>query len=140
MSETNSPDTCDENSARRLYLTYDERDTYDEREDMESSDKDIEWTLTGCYRHRKRWLVESVDIDFDANPGQTVYVVYVRYGAGSTFGHTSGAWEIIGIYEHEDEARSVVKSIEYDTYSGYKCWEGYFESLERADYESMVVK
>lgn len=72
-----------------IYLTYDERRYGGEiREGQENDawpdheDETIEWSLVGAFKNRvqDRWIQEEVNIDFDAVPGNMVWVVYVRYG------------------------------------------------------------
>lgn len=132
-----------------VYLTYDERRYGGEiREGQEDDawpdheDETIEWSLVGCHKQRvqDRWIQEEVNIDFDARVGETLWVVYVRYGTGCTFGHTNGAWTILGVYEHQEQAEKVKKAVYDKTYQGHKCWEGYFESFESCEVESMTLQ
>lgn len=133
----------------KLYLTYDERryggEICEGQEDDDwpsHEDENIDWSLRECWvtRHEKHWEQEQVEVDFSANVGSTVYVVYVRYGTGGTFGHTNGAWTILGVYGRQDQAEKVKQSVYDDTYDGYKCWQGYFENLESCEIERMVVQ
>jgi hypothetical protein len=134
----------------KLYLTYDERRyggeicAGQEDDDWPShEDENIEWNLRECRvtRDEKNWYQEQVEIDFSTNIGSTVWVVYVRYGTGGTFGLINGAWTILGVYEHQDQAEKVKKSVYDDTYNEkYKSWQGYFEKFESCEVESMVVQ
>jgi len=134
-----------------VYLTYTEHRTGGEvRAGQENDDwpdhedEYIDWSLIGCHRTRdeKHWLQEEVNIDFDAKVGSTVWVVYVRYGTGCTFGHTNGAWTILGVYEHQGQAEKIKKAVYDKTYNnnGYVCWEGYFESFESCEVEAMTLE
>ena len=132
-----------------LYLTYDEhrygggiREGQEDESWPDHEDEDIEWNLLKCKKSRdeKHWYQEVLDIDFFPEIGSTVHVVYVRYGTGGTFGHTNGAWTILGVYERLEDANKVKKSVDDDTYDGYKCWQGYFESFESCEVESMTVE
>ena len=73
---------------------------------------------------------ETIEVDFDPIEVDVVFFIVVRYTTGDTFGTSYGNWEDIGCYKSLKEAREVKKSIEDGSYEGYKCWEGYFESLE----------
>lgn len=86
------------------------------------------------------WHQEVIEVDFPVEVGSTVHVVVVRYTTGGTFGRTLGAWSILGVYPDAEKANAVVKSVEDDTYPGYKCWQGYFESLESCDSHDMLVQ
>jgi hypothetical protein len=132
-----------------LYLTYDERrcgggicDGQEDDDWPSHEDEDVEWRLRECRntRDEKHWYQEQVEIDFSANVGSTVWVVYVRYGTGCTFGHINGAWTILGVYEHQGQAEKVKQSVHDDTYENCKCWQGYFENFESCEVESMVVQ
>ena len=138
-----------EQEKKYVYLTYTEHQEGGEVEDPDDrwsnrTDLVIDWTLTGCELIQQPWPVytERVEVNFDVKPGDGIWVVYVRYGTGDTFGHTDGAWQIIGVYEHQDQASKIVKSIHDGTYNkdGYNCWDGYFESLQSCDAQGMIVK
>ena len=132
-----------------LYLTYDEsRSGGEVCEGQENDpwpcyeDENIDFSLTRCNKESKNaaWAKESIEVTFQPKVGSTVWVVVVRYSTGGTFGRTNGAWTILGIYEHLDEAKKVEASVHDNTYPGYKCWVGYFEHLERVEVESMTVE
>lgn len=132
-----------------LYLTYDESRTGgavcegQENDPWPSyEDEYTEFTLIRCNKESKNaaWAKESLETTFKPEVGSKVWVVVVRYSTGGTFGTTNGAWTILGIYEHLDEAKKVEASVHDNTYSGYKCWVGYFESLECVEIESMTVE
>ena|SRR3990167_11280094 len=105
-------------------------------------DEYIEWNLIGCHKNRvqDQWNQEEVVSDFDAQVGKTVWVVYVRCGTGGTFVHTNGAWVILGVYEHQDQAKKVKVSVQDGTHAGWKCWEDYFESFESCEVEGMTLQ
>jgi len=129
-----------------LCLSYYEHKTGGERLSDDAwpdrSDTDIDWSLKECFKNKEKapWLSEVHEVDFAPNIGDTVHVVYVRYRTGDTFGRINGAWYILGIYEHLDQAEKIKNSVYDKTYNGYKCWEHYFESLECCEIESMVIK
>jgi len=129
-----------------LYLSYYESKTggeaLSEGDWPDFSDTDIDWHLQKCFKEKDKapWLREVHSVDFDVNVGDTVHVVYVRYGTGDTFGRVNGAWTILGVYNTYEEASDLEKSIYNKTYDGYKCWEGYFECFESCAVESMLVE
>ena len=139
----------DELEKKYVYLTYTEyRSGGDVCKGDEDSDwpcyedTDTDWNLVDCALTQKPWptYTERVEVDFDVKVGDGVWVVYVRYGTGDSFGRTNGCWKIIGVYKHQGQASKILKSIEDDTYTGYKCWTGYFESLESCNVEGFIVK
>jgi hypothetical protein len=129
-----------------LYLSYYEHKTGGEPlsdgDWPDYSDTDIDWGLQKCFKDKEKapWLRQVEQVDFVPKVGDTVYVVYVRYGTGDTFGRVNGAWHILGVYEHQGQAEKVKNSVYDKTYKGYKCWEGYFESCESCEVEAMVVE
>lgn len=80
-----------------------------------------------------------------------VYVVYVRYSTGDTFGHTDGCGTIVGCYRTREQAEKIYKAIEDGTYGTSKGkkdwgkdyistpWIGYFERLEGVHLEVLLV-
>ena len=132
--------------ATDLYLSYYEHKTGGEAESDEEwcsyTDTDIDWGLEKCFKTKDKapWLRQVETVDFDPKVGDTVYVLYVRYGTGNSFGHVNGAWSILGIYEDHEQAEKIKDSINNNTYDGYRCWEGYFECFESCSVESMVVE
>lgn len=109
-------------------------------------DKFIQWELIHCRlnRHKREHRYEEVDVPFEVKKGDTVYVVYVRYKTGGTFGSTLGAWEIVKVFNNLDEAESLERSIidgSYEKQKGiYVPWRGYFERFERCDIQYMTVE
>lgn len=63
-----------------------------------------------------------------------LFLAVVRYGTGDTFGHTTGAWYIVGVAPTREIAQAMLKEESEPSKQGdylrYKRWEGYFESLE----------
>ena len=136
----------------KLYLLYKESRSGGEicegQEDdnwPDHEDTIIDWSLTCCKlsRHEREFRSEEVEVPFHVNKGDTVYVVYVRYTTGGTFGKTLGAWHIVGIYNDLNEAAAIESSINDGSYEKKKGvwvpWKGYFERFERCDVEYMTV-
>lgn len=103
---------------------------------------------------------EEMPVNFDPNTANEVYVVVVRYSTGDTFGHSSGEYHFVGVFDNEIVARTIAESIHeghndenYKDYSKYKAlmgakseedyismpWEGYFEDLERIEIYSANI-
>jgi len=103
-------------------------------------DEVIDFELVACQKDVSEMpglQREQVQIDFDACP--MIHVVLVRYRTGGTFGSTTGAWHIVGVYDSEGSAESIRKTIEDGTYVGWEPWKGYFEKLESAEVVSLKV-
>lgn len=92
-------------------------------------------------RENSPWMVESVDVNFEPQKGQFVYVLVVIYSSGGTFGRNYGNGCIVGVYKTPEEAAEVEKTIYDKTYpQEYPPWVGYFESLEDVKIECERVK
>jgi len=105
----------------------------------EYENKYIEFSLTGCHMGDK-FGRETVLVDFEPKLGQSVWVVYVIYNTGDSFGQTCGVWTILGVYETHEQAGKVHKSVMDGTWEGLKPWVGYFESFGRCETESIIVQ
>lgn len=92
-----------------------------------------------------RFFYDAVDI---SNPDMlkldSLYLAVVRYSTGDTFGHTTGAWYIVGVAPTNaiaqlmlDEATVLSKPGDY---SSYKPWEGYFERLEHTEIHKLDLE
>lgn len=139
----------------RLYVEYDERRSGGEPEDPEDrwtshSDVDVEVTFKKLYREppKHRFFYDSVEV---SNPKMlelnTLYLAVVRYGTGDTFGHTNGAWYIVGVAPTYEIAKAMLDEETKPSgppkkgeYQRYKRWEGYFESLEDTEIHDLDVR
>jgi hypothetical protein len=83
---------------------------------------------------------ETVYADFNPSKVDQAYLVMVRYSDGDTFGHSSGHMYVEGVYKSKKKADKVAKSIEKDTYKGYKAWSSYFGGLESVEVVNMSVE
>lgn len=82
---------------------------------------------------------DSVELVGAEQVPDTVYVLYVRYGTGHTFGRSDGRGHIVKAYASLAEAEKNRKLIENDEWDSYAPWKGYFESYQGADIETMSV-
>lgn len=162
---------------KELILTYKESryfaDLDGERDDRE--EEYVEWSPLGVFvdepkkKAREKtpnWEVEQLHYDGIVKPGDTIWLLVVRYRTGGTFSSTSGAWNIEGVFKDESEARKNACLIEEDDAAyrnwllthpsykrkakdkppddkykpkGYKCWQGHFESLESVEIHNFTV-
>jgi hypothetical protein len=98
--------------------------------------------LTDCFKDKDAapWCREVIEVTFQPEVGQEVWVVWVNYNTGCTFGRTNGVCSILGVCKTQEEAEAVKKSVYDDTFPGYKSWVGYFESFNSCEIGSLVVK
>jgi hypothetical protein len=129
----------------KVYLRYEDHTSggcaLSDEEYSNLEDEYVEFYPRSLHTQAGNWS-EEINVDFDPAKlaDKAVFLVHVRYSTGSTFGHSYGHWEVIGVYATRNEAAAVVKSIGDDSYSGYKCWNGYFDSLESAELDAMVLE
>ena len=89
----------------------------------------------------------DVIADWDVKLGEDVWLVYVQYGSGDSFGHSRGNVEYVGVWKTAEKAYKVAEQIrkndnnkedglKYETESGkvidesFTSWNGYFEHIE----------
>ena len=125
----------------------------------------------GSWKSENRWSIGSIVTKVDQHPdvvspidfpsGSNALIVWIQWGSGDSFGHSSGAnAEAIGIFKDMDSAVSLKKQIEewsgetrdnfdysykfttpdgQEFKSGYAPWAGYFESLEDVNIDVVAV-
>lgn len=135
----------------RLYLEYSERRTGGEPHDPNDrwtthEDTNIYVSFKRLHRQQPahRFFYDSVEL---SNPKlaelDKLYLAVVRYSTGNTFGHTEGAWYVVGVaptYQIAEEMLTeATKPSEKGDYSRYKPWEGYFERLTDTEIHTMEV-
>lgn len=104
----------------------------------------IDFYITKCSADKSLVGIsrEEHEVNFEPKSGNTVYVVYVRYSTGDSFGHTNGEWSIIDILdsmEHANKLKESIDSGEYERNNGHAPWTGYFESLESSNIEKFIL-
>jgi hypothetical protein len=89
----------------------------------------------------RNFFYDSIDLpNDDMLKLDKLYLVVVRYGTGSTFGHTTGAWQVIGVAPTYKIAQLMEEEERKPSKPGqYKCWEGYFESLEDIEIHTLEL-
>lgn len=65
-----------------------------------------------------------------------LWLVVIRYGTGSTFGHDSGLWEPYGVAPTERAAEKMRQEAEIE---GPKKWNGFFDSFEDVEVHRLLV-
>ena len=137
---------------RKVYISYNEHeitihDDFDSRDWSGSYHREIDWSLGKVFLSKLEASprYEEFEIEGEKLP-KHLYVVYVRYSTGDTFGRTDGCGCIVGVYRTRAKAEKVYKSIEDGTYAidkkgkkTYIPWEGYFERFEGVHMEILPV-
>lgn len=82
---------------------------------------------------------EHVVLYTDNDLPDHVYIVLVRHRDGDTFGTTTGNGYIVGVYDNENEADTIAKSIYDKTFDDYSPWNDYFSDLESVSVETEKV-
>ena len=129
---------------KRVYIEYDEYATGGEPEDDGEWSRCSDTVKTVRFKrlHREkptnRFFYDSIELPNDKMIDMDhLFLAVVRYSTGDTFGHTTGAWYIVGIAPTYEIAQMMLdeetKPSPKDSHGrqlGYKPWEGYFKSLE----------
>lgn len=98
--------------------------------------------------------VETLDVDYEVSVGERVYVLYMRYSSGDSFGRSSGNAEIIWVFKSKEvaEATKVLWEnigdewgVETVTDSGKSLKlsnpaAGYFENVSSINLETYIVE
>lgn len=124
----------------RVYIEYRENRSggaaHDPDDEWTSYDDiDIEVKFIRLYREppKNRFFYDSIKLpDERMLKMNKLFLAVVRYGKGDTFGHTNGAWYIVGIAPTWEIAQAM---LDEETAPGAKNkpWQGYFESLESTE-------
>lgn len=125
-----------------------ERDYDDE---WDAGEYGMDASLIGIAREGTghRWEPMNEDWDFaygadDIAPGDMAHIVFIEYTTGSTFG-SEGAWAVAAVKADIEEAAKIRERCEdsNDVPDGeykFRQWDGYFEHLNSARVESLIVQ
>lgn len=111
------------------------------------------FNVKGLSLNKPRTDYEKFNTCFDVKEGDTVYVLYMIYAEGNSFGGSSGNGEVLWVFKDLDVAKEAKKALEDQGESfsvvfynelGEKATmsnpgAGYFESVEDIQLESFVV-
>jgi hypothetical protein len=119
------------------------------------SEKDL--TVNALRRKAVGPFDDSIEVDKLVLCVEIAWLVVVRYRTGSTFGHTSGEYAFIAVFDNRRAAKSLADEIQQD-YKNSKCyelcpkiknpayntiscsWKGYFERLENIEILGVPVE
>jgi hypothetical protein len=118
---------------------------------MEGEDSDSPYASRNpAYRH---WEVTDITLSngtpyhspftWTGEVPEKLFVVWVRYHDGNTFGTTYGYGTVEGVFADAITAQLAVDSIRADQWNspnGYCCWDGYFSGLDEVDYTEVSVR
>lgn len=78
---------------------------------------------------------EDLEVSLTEPLPNALWIVYVRYSTGNTFGRSLGHGSIEGAFVTHDEAKARATEIEKGgpSIKGYTPWDGYFERLESVE-------
>jgi len=126
---------------------------------------DHSWEESHSYEYHSAEIVTGgygeVDLfpgDAEVEVGDEIYMVYVSYGTGDSFGHASGCHEHLWAFSDRKRAYRLAEVLEEDAkvnpdydydhkpleFEGVpintNSWKGYFERFEEAGVEHLIVK
>jgi hypothetical protein len=132
----------------RVYIEYDEtREGGDALEPAErwTSHTDVNVDVKFIRLHREmpknRFFYDSIELpNKKMLKMDKLFLAVVRYGTGDTFGHTNGAWYVVGIAPTYKIAEAMLEEETKPSPKGsYKQWEGYFESLDGTEIHELSL-
>jgi len=143
-----------------LFVQYDEHCTHSHREPVEygSWREDYDFRVKGVsLTSRDHWNEEKLGCTVDVKAGDVVFVLYMTYDTGDSFGRATGKGEIIWVFkdpvlamvakakwEAENDKRDPEFSIEFEVDGGTKVKQsnpaaGYFENVGYVDVQTFMV-
>lgn len=143
-----------------LFVQYHEHCTHSYREDKEWGEwrESYDFGIDGVsLTSRDRWNEEKLGCLIDVKAGDAVFVLYMTYDTGDTFGRADGKGEVIWVFrdptlamvakakwELENEKRDPEFSIEFEVDGGEKVTQsnpaaGYFENVGYISVETFLV-
>lgn len=138
----------------RVYIEYDESRSGGEAIDPEeewSSHEDVNVDVNFIRLHREppqnRFFYDSIELPNNKMlQMDKLFLAVVRYGTGDSFGHTNGAWYIVGIAPTYQIAQAMLEEETKPSdppkkggWQHYKRWEGYFESLDGTEIHELSL-
>jgi hypothetical protein len=109
------------------------------------------------HQTKRYWYPE---LEVDAQPGDTVFVVILRYSTGDTFGNDDGQYDVADVFKTEIEAMELQNAFnqykpDYTNWGSNKStpftiefngkeyripWAGYFEQYESVDIYPCMIR
>lgn len=143
-----------------VFVQYSEICTHSEREDAEwgSWSEEYDFSVRGVsLSSRDRWNEEKFNLDIEVNAGEPVFVLYMTYSTGDTFGRASGKGEVLWVFKDADTAKAALDlwkeendkrdpeySVKFEDDTGRVIQlsnpaSGYFENLGYLDLQTFLV-
>ena len=103
-----------------MFVQYTSNCTHSYREPVEYGDwaEEYDFTVNGATASsRGRWGglahdEEKFNVAFDAEVDDTVYVLWMTYSTGDSFGHGQGYGEILWVFKDEEVAKKALRQVQ----------------------------
>ena len=95
-----------------LFVQYDERCTHREREPVEYGSWREEYDFrvkSVSLSSRDSWSEEKFGVRFDVKAGEPVFVLYMTYDTGDSFGRAYGKGEVLWVFKDAQVATEAMK-------------------------------
>ena len=143
-----------------VFVQYSEVCTHSEREDVEWGSWSEDWDFSVrsvSTSSRDRYNEEKFTLDIDVKAGDHVFVLYMVYSTGDTFGRASGKGEVLWVFKDADTAREALRlwkeendkrdpeySVKFEDDTGRVIQlsnpgSGYFENVSYIELETFLV-
>ena len=123
-------------------------------DEWDRGDTHTSWYFGNAHISEKSYD-QYIEVDFDVQQGDTIYLVGVVWSTGDSFGHDDGScFELFAAYKEKSKADEAAKILESsasmswhnkvklpDGYElSYIPWQGYFESLDYVEVFERVIE
>ena len=143
-----------------LFVQYDEICTHSYRSPEQWGDwsEEYDFNVRGVsLSSRDRWNEEKFNLDIDVKAGEPVFVLYMTYSTGDTFGRATGRGEVLWVFKDPDTAKEALRiwkeendkrdpeySVKFEDDVGRVIQlsnpaSGYFENLGYLDLQTFLV-
>lgn len=116
--------------------------------------RSIDLQRVSLTQDKKMYPDDTFTIPGEVKAGDRVYVLYMTYSWGDSFGWGEGMLEVLWVFTNENTCREAMRQIEENAKSYsvpvtlengekqvlHNPGSGYFERLESVDYESFIVE
>jgi hypothetical protein len=131
--------------------------SYQEDKDYGDWHSDSSFSIEGVYASTPDgYNVELIDVPFDFKPGDAVFVLWMTYSSGDSFGHSEGNGEVLWVFKDAAVALAAKAlwqkandkdghyAVEFIADSGMKVSlsnpaAGYFENLSSLDLSAFLI-
>jgi hypothetical protein len=99
----------------KLHVKYEENVVKSHRQPVEFGDwsQTCDFQVTGAYLNAEpRYTIDEFEVNFEAKAGETLYVLYVNYSTGDSFGTARGKGSLLHVFLDPAVAYAAKKAVQ----------------------------